>query len=345
MTKHGRNKQPIPNVKVPALQTVASLMDAIVDGQEYASIVDKLPAGNLLEDLQKGIRQIEDVRGRPCLAYLGNVVRPDSGGSGVDATDDLPFSEMVGLVPPEVKAIDILLVTNGGSAQQVHRFVDCLRNRFDAVDFLIPSFCMSAGTLFALSGDNIWMTPTAALGPIDPQVPNASGRYVPAQAILTLLDKLRQEGEASLKANGTVPWTAVQIVNGLDPRDIGDAIHATQYSEQMATRFLERYKFKAWITRESSKIPVDDAYRHERAVEVAKNLASHARWNSHGHYISRDVLWDEIKLKIEHPDENLLRALKRIWALCHWTFEKSNVLKVLASTNYRYARSETKKNG
>jgi ClpP class serine protease len=126
------------------------------------------------------------------LAYVGNVVRGDSGNSGIDSSDDLPFIEMVQKVPAENKKVDVYLATRGGSAHQVSRFVNSLRARFDEIDFIIPSFCMSAGTLFALSGDNIWMTERACLGPIDPQVPTKDGRYVPAQALLLLIDQLQQ---------------------------------------------------------------------------------------------------------------------------------------------------------
>jgi len=51
---------------------------------------------------------------------------------------------------------------------------------------------MSAGTIFAMSGDEIVMTNSSYIGPVDPQVPNKDGVYVPAQAILTLINKFQQ---------------------------------------------------------------------------------------------------------------------------------------------------------
>ena len=324
--------------------TVPSLLAAMIDGKEYASIVDKVPSSgyDVLNDVSQALGDIEAIRGRPCVAYLGNVVRADTGGSSIDASDDLPFQEMIRQVPADHRKIDVLLATNGGSGQQVVRFVECLRNRFDEVDFLIPSFCMSAGTLWALSGDHIWMTPGAALGPIDPQIPSASGRYVPAQALLLLVEKLRQEGEAGLRNGTGVPWTSVRIIDTIDKKELGDAITATKYSSTMAAQFLERYKLRHWTVRESSQQAVTPEWRSQRARDVGDALASHDRWNNHGHSITRDVLWREIRLKIDHPDDQLLRAMSRVWALYNWIFDKTPVVKLMVSSDYRHVRTELK---
>jgi hypothetical protein len=314
----------------------------MVDGMEYASIVSKLPNPGLdvVDDVVAAIRDIEAIRDRPCVSYVGNVVRSGASLSSIDAADDLPFQEMIRQVPADQKKIDVFLATNGGSGQQVVRFVECLRKRFEEVDFLIPSFCMSAGTLWALSGDHIWMTPSAALGPIDPQIPSGSGRYVPAQALLLLVEKLQKEGQESLSKGGGVPWTSVRIIDTIDKKELGDAITATKYSTTMAAQFLEQYKFRHWNVRESSKQEVTQDWRRARAQEVANALASHDRWNSHGHSITRDVLWNEIKLKIDHPNDQLLRAMTRAWAMYNWVFDKSGAVKLLVSKDYRFIRSE-----
>jgi hypothetical protein len=197
---------------------------------------------------------------------------------------------------------------------------------------------MSAGTLFALSGDHIWMNPTACLGPIDPQVPTKDGRFVPAQALLLLISQLQEQGDEALKNKGAVPWTAVRIIDSLDKKELGDAITASTYSITMATQFLIQYKFKNWQTRETSQIPVTDQYRQTRAFEIASALAAHDRWKNHGHSISRDVLWNEIKLQIDHPSPDLEKAISKLWALFFWVFDKTPIIKLIVSENYRFAR-------
>lgn len=343
MSKHKTRKiwKPQPRVLTQgAVKTVDSLLDNMQDGNEYGSIVSAVPQPSLdlFDEVVRGINKIEGLRERPCLVYVGNVVRRESGDSGIDSTDDLPFIEMVQKVPAEIKKADIYLATLGGSAHQVSRFVNCLRARFDEIDFIIPSFCMSAGTLFALSGDNIWMTERACLGPIDPQVPTKDGRYVPAQALLLLIDQLQQQGDNAMKKGGTVPWAAVRIIDSIDKKELGDAITASRYSTMMASQFLNNYKFRNWRVRETSKQEVTSEYREERANQIADALASHDRWKSHGHAISRDVLWNEIKLRIEHPKGELERAVIRLWALFNWIFDKTSILKMIVSKEYRYCR-------
>lgn len=317
-----------------------SLLDAMEDGNEYSSIVGLIPSPSvdLMDDLVRGLQAIEQVRDRPCLSYVGNVVKGDAL-AGVDSSDDLPFAEMVAKVPADVAAVDVMLATHGGSAHQVSRFVNALRARFDRVSFLLPSFCMSAGTLFALSGDEIWMTSRACLGPIDPQVPSKDGRFVPAQALLLLVSELQRQGDEALKKGVNVPWTAVRIIDSLDKKELGDAISASNYSTMMAAQFLQNYKFRNWPVHKSTGSPVTDEEKQQAAHEIAAALASHDRWKNHGHAIPRDVLWNEVKLEIEHPDTGLERAMVRFWALCNWLFDKTNAVKFMVSGSHRYVRN------
>jgi len=185
------------------------------------------------------------------------------------------------------------------------------------------------------------MTDRACLGPIDPQVPNQEGRYVPAQALLLLVNELERLGMSALAEGREVPWTAVRLIDSLDKKDLGAAMSATSYSTTMATEFLKNYKFQNWTVRETSREPVTDDYRLTRAEEIADALASHDRWKSHGHSISREVLWNEIQLKIEHPDDDLERLIRRFWALWNWAFDKTTILKAMVSPGFRYLRHFT----
>lgn len=322
------------------LSYVDSLLASIQDGNEYQSIVDKQvrPGTNLMDDVALGLHEIEKIRGRPCILYVGNVVKKDDGESSIDSSDDLPFQEMVAKVPSDQRSVDVYLATRGGSGHQVSNFVNCLRARFDEVHFLIPSFCMSAGTLFALSGDHIWMTNRACLGPIDPQVPTASGRYVPAQALLLLVAEIQRQGDDAMRKGLPVPWAAVRVIDSLDKKELGEAYTASQYSQTMAAQFLQKYKFRGWTVRETSRAPVTEADRAQRAGEIAAALVSHDRWKSHGHAISREVLWNEIRLRIDHPDDALNRAIVRLWAVLAYVFDKTPIVKLLCSMQYRYAR-------
>ncbi|MGO9413478.1 MAG: SDH family Clp fold serine proteinase [Spirochaetia bacterium] len=122
---------------------------------------------------------------------MANVVNPNIKASiSINAEDELPFDELISSIDAAKEEVDILLVTPGGSAQQVDKFVNALRARFKVVSFILPNVAMSAGTIFIMSGDEIIMHARSFFGPIDPQVPNKDGVFVPAQTLRALIDDI-----------------------------------------------------------------------------------------------------------------------------------------------------------
>lgn len=227
---------------------ITSLLDSMIDGREFESLVaHKKVNVNLGLEIKRAIRDIVDIRKKPAIVYLANVVNPQIKASrSIEYSDDLPFTELVNTVPSEAREIDVILITPGGSGTQVAKFVDKLRLRFDNVSFILPDMAMSAGTIFAMSGDEIVMTSNAHIGPIDPQVPNKDGMYVPAQAILTLVEHIKEKGAIAI-ANGRQPdWTDLQILRLIDPKDLGNAINASKYSVELVENYLHKYKFRSW---------------------------------------------------------------------------------------------------
>jgi hypothetical protein len=329
---------------VPITKVVSSLLDEMRDGNEYGSIVScTSSSSDLVPELRRAIRELEAVRGRRCLCYVANLVQDNMGQTSIAPADHLPFSEMVSSVPKDCEDIDVFLATPGGSGEQVTQFVDALRLRFKTVEFLIPYKAMSAGTLWALSGDRIWMDQRACLGPIDPQVPSKDGRYVPAQALLTLLRTIQREGQEALAKGGRPDWTHLQIVNSMDYRQLGAAMTASDYSINMARRFLNDFKFKGWLKHSSSGAPVTPAERLARADAVARQLCDHDRWKVHAHSLTREVIEKELKsqILIDQPEAvaGLERALRRLWALCCFVFDRTPTSKVILSGEYSFVRS------
>ena len=274
---------------------------------------------------------------------MGNVVSDGIANTSIAALDHLPFSEMIAKVDQSQDGIDVLLATPGGSAEQVIYFNNALRARFKSVDFLIPYKAMSAGTLWALAGDRIWMDSRAFLGPIDPQVPSKDGRFIPLQALLTLLTMIQHEGQKALAQGQQPPWSLVLLLREMDQKQVGHALTATKYVATMAAQYLEQYKFKAWASHKSGAA-VTLQERQSRAAEVADLLCSHDRWKAHGHAITREDLESEVRIKIDRPESvpGLERALRRFWALAYYCFDKSPVAKMFLSQNYVVIRNDLK---
>lgn len=105
----------------------------------------------------------------------------------------------------------VILTTGGGSAIAVDRWVDIIRQHYKIVDFIVPDYAYSAGTIFCMSGDNIYMDYASALGPIDPQVQNKEGKFVPA---LGYLDKVNEAIEKS--RNKTITEVEYLMIKDLD---------------------------------------------------------------------------------------------------------------------------------
>lgn len=319
-----------------------SLLDVMEDGREFESLV-KNPINNpdISKDIRRSIEEIKKTRGNPVLCYVANVVNANINNS-IDGTDDLPFNEMVAMVPKKYKEVDIVLVTPGGSANQVNNFVNTLRPRFEKVNFILLNMAMSAGTIFIMSGDEIIMSNQSKFGPIDPQIPNREGRFVPAQSLLLTLEDIRKRGEEKLKNNCQPDWTDIQLLRNIDPREIGMAEIASKHSSEITKDFLKKYKFKTWEKHSTSNEQVSETEKENRAKEIANLLCDHSIWKDHGHAINRDVAKNTCKLKITHSEDikDLDRAMRRMWALFYWLFENSNITKIFISEDYCIIRNK-----
>ncbi len=321
----------------------STLLDKMVDGREFESLLNYQYSNlNFLVEIRKSIGEIQSVRKIPLVCYIANVVRPRNVPVAIDDSDDLPFNEMIASLPKNTKEIDIALVTPGGFAHQVAKFVNTLRPKFEKVNFLILNKAMSAGTIFSMSGDEIIMTNQSQIGPIDPQVRNRNGEFVPAQSILTLLDEIKKRGEEAIKAGQQPAWTDLQILRGIDPKEIGNAMSASNYSIQLVEEYLCNYKFKPWTHHSSNGVKVTDEERKKRANSIASLLCNHSEWKSHGHAITREAAWDVCKLKIKKAEEidGLDRAMRRMWALFYWVFENTPIAKIFVSDNYCIIRND-----
>ena len=78
--------------------------------------------------------------------------------------------------------LDIILHTPGGSALGASQIVRALKAHKGRKTFFVPYEAFSAGTILALTGNEIFMSEVASLGPIDVQYGN-----VPAAAFASLL--------------------------------------------------------------------------------------------------------------------------------------------------------------
>ena len=201
--------------------------------------------------------------------------------------------------------IYIILTTGGGSANTVERFVNILRNQYKEVNFIVPDYAYSAGTIFCMSGDNILMDYFSVLGPIDPQVQNKEGRMV---AALGYLDKIN---EMLLKAkNNEITEVEFMILKDFDLADLRGYEQAKDLTIDLLKKWLVKYKFKNWDTHRTDKkrlnYKVNEEEKTERAKEIADQLSDNNKWKSHRRPINIEAL-KELRLEIDDYSDNTER--------------------------------------
>lgn len=225
----------------------------------------------------------------------------------------------------------VILTTTGGSAFAVERYVNIIRHHYKVVDFIVPDYAYSAGTIFCMSGDNIFMDYVSVLGPIDPQVQNKDGKWV---AALGYLDKVNDAIEKS-RAD-TLTQVEYMMVKDLDLSELRSYEQAKELTTDLLKKWLTQFKFKNWEVHETSpKLKgqrVSQLEKEGKATEIANKLNDHSQWKSHGRPINCEAL-RTIGLKIEDfSSSKQLRELIRDYYELMSDYVKSNNVLIFIQT-------------
>lgn len=216
---------------------------------------------------------------------------------------------------PESKKLAIILDTDGGIIEVVERMVKVIRHHYAEVVMIIPDAAMSAGTVFAMSGDSIMMDYFSCLGPIDPQL-RKDGRFVPALSYLVQYERLKNAARA-----GELTTIEVALAQQLDLAELHRFEEARELSVSLLKEWLAKYKFKNWTKTQARGQEVTTGMRTERAEEIARELMDHQKWHSHGRPICMNVLRNDLKLQIDDLNDipELNRAVKHYYSfLCDY---------------------------
>lgn len=211
-------------------------------------------------------------------------------------TLDKPFRDLIEELKEESDTKDtlcIVLNTPGGSAETVERLVKITRHHYSEVNFIVPDAAYSAGTIFCLSGDKIFMDYSSSLGPIDPQVYNGKN-WVPA---LGYLDKVEELINKSIA--GTISQAELIMLREQDLAMLRRHEQARDLTVALLKEWLVKYKFKNWNIHNSNGLVVTIDEKEKRATEIARDLGDNKLWHSHGRSIGVAALTNILKLKIE----------------------------------------------
>ena len=217
----------------------------------------------------------------------------------------LKIVEEIGTDANKKDKIFIVLTTGGGSANVVERFVNILRQHYNEVNFIVPDYAYSAGTIFCMSGDSIHMDYFSVLGPIDPQIQNREGKLVAALGYLDKINELLEKAKAN-----TLTQAEFVILKDFDLAELRGYEQAKDLTIDLLEKWLVKFKFKNWYTHrtDAAKIgqPVTTDEKVARAKEIGIHLSNNNKWKSHGRPINIEALKD-LRLEIDDYSNNAAR--------------------------------------
>lgn len=262
-------------------------------------IIDKA----LKELLDNNLIELEKALKCDIITYFGPIVDGQEN-AFLDIVEDLADDE------EKRDDLAIVLTTNGGSAVAVERYVNIVRHHYDKVIFIVPDYAYSVGTIFCMSGDDIWMDYFSVLGPIDPQVRNKEGHFVPALGYLDKIDELIQKAKENKLTNAEFI-----ILKEFDLAELKAFEQAKKLTITLLKDWLVKYKFKNWNQHSSNGRKVTDSEKIQRAEEIASALSDNKRWKSHDRPINIEAL-ERLKLKVtDYSKSDVRKQIRNYYKL------------------------------
>lgn len=258
----------------------------------------------IVEDqLDEKIQAIENVMEADVVTFYGSILY------GLEEVFRDHVESMASSTNKREKLV-VILETDGGYIEVVERIAETLRHHYKKVEFIVPNFAMSAGTVLVMSGDKIYMDYFSILGPIDPQVGDSSGNQVPAMGYLIQYKKLIDKSE-----NGNLTTAELTIlVEKFDQAELYRYEKARELSNSLLTEWLVKYKFKDWDKTKGRRKKVSNQLRKSRARAIARKLSNPDLWHSHGRGISMEVLIRDVQLEIDNfGEDDQLNGAVRIY--------------------------------
>lgn len=255
------------------------------------------------------IEDIEGITGRKLIVYFS---KPEA---AIEQPDVMAFGDLLDNVGG--KDVDLLLQSPGGDIDVAEKLVNLISARCRSFRVIVAQSAKSAATLMALASDEIVMSDTSELGPIDPQVTvtTAQGQRIarPAASFLDGLKWIQQEGEG-----GELPPVFFLLLANLDPALLDYCRKAIERSERFAEKWLLRSQCK-----DQAKV----------AKKIAKRLADTEQYLSHGTMIDHKEAADlGLKVKYCQHDEELWQRIWRLYCMYEIDAAANGVTKVFESS-------------
>jgi hypothetical protein len=287
--------------------TSSDLQRLPVSYQEINDYYQPFPEFRPFDLRKETFTRIEAVTRRPLMCYVSKTANVAPGlPTAIDDSDLIGFTDL--LHSASGTDVDILIESNGGSAEAAERIVRLIRDRFQSLRFIIPGNAYSAATLICFSGDELIMGSAGTLGPIDPQINGIPARAI-RRAFETLEERLAKEGPKALTAY-------VPLISKYDLHLLEMCKSAEALSQELA---------ETWISEYMLKCSRDDA----QVRTIVDHFSDYDVHKSHGRSIGRNKA-TELGLKVQRSEateglDDLIRSLHNQYSF--W-FDRSPFVKM-----------------
>ena len=261
------------------------------------------------------IQEIKEITNRDVLVYFSDWKKNHPAGA-ITLDDKTCFADIVeGL---DKKGVDVIIHSPGGSAEATESLVCMLHEHFDNIRFIVPNMAKSAATMLVLSGDEILMDDRSELGPIDPQI-QINGNFVPAQ---TLIDGFEEAKKVILELGTDILPAYLPLLNKYDLHILQICENAKKLSEELVKNWLTKYMFKG------------DEKAVEKADGIAKNLADHKKYLSHGRPIGiNEAKKIGIKVTDLRDNQDLRTKVWELYCVLEILLDRSPIIKLYENSN------------
>lgn len=277
---------------------------------------------DLKNELKRLIKLYNQHTGRNLFIYASDFNKQKHGIDVSLMQDDFYTIQDI-LRESDKQTIDVYLETPGGSGETAEEIARFLHKKFKEVNFVIVGEAKSAGTILALSCDNLYMSDTGSLGPIDAQV-KIGRSMVSAYDYKAWIDEKKEEA----KKNGRLDAFDAIVVAQISPGEINGVVNSLKFAQDLVAGWLEQYKFKNWTETETTHTLVTSEMKRKRAEEVSESLCNHMNWRSHGRSLKIEDLNSVLKIERVDDDPKLANILYRIKTCIRLIFDTSTDFKL-----------------
>ena len=299
----------------------------------------RLSVIELHQELTKLLEEYKKITGRHLYIYASDIVKGSNPSVNISLNQEDFYIIQDMLRTDNETKIDIYLETPGGSGESAEEIARFLHNKYEEVNFVIAAEAKSAGTILTLSGDNIFMTETGSLGPIDAQI-KIGRSVVSAFDYKIWIDEKKEEAE---KYNRLNPLDAI-IVSQISPGEIKKVINSLEFAKDLVKDWLVRYKFKNWTITETRKEKVTTEIKKQRAEEVANALTNQTKLRSHGRSLKIEDLSKWLKIEKIDNNKSLADIVYSIKTVIRLIFDQSSTYKLFFYKNNKIMRTYTTSN-